>query len=237
MATTIKHVTLKSLGKNKDIDPSKGLVTHPFTQEEYNNLNQTGEWTGGYVEAMGYVAPPMMDGMDDGSGSSDIEDDDYLTKPYVGIPISGGSKTAEGKIIASINSQSSFKILFDFVISWTDGRTGVQHGGSLSVINNTDVKTTGVTILTDQNINLNINATSATVANLDWNKKSRNHYEISYSLKYSWDFQEKSHLSNINGQIYYDGITLLTYLGKPLTLMMGSGQIYLSLEDDAFVIE
>ena len=27
MTTTIKHVTLKSLGKNKDIDPSKGTVT------------------------------------------------------------------------------------------------------------------------------------------------------------------------------------------------------------------
>ena len=68
MTTTIKHVTLKSLGKNKDIDPSKGTVTNPFTQEEYNSLNQTGEWPGGYVEAMGYVAPPMMDGMGDGSG-------------------------------------------------------------------------------------------------------------------------------------------------------------------------
>ena len=55
MTTTIKHVTLKSLGKNKDIDPSKGTVVNPFTQEEYNSLNQTGEWTGGYVEAMGYV--------------------------------------------------------------------------------------------------------------------------------------------------------------------------------------
>jgi len=35
MTTTIRHVTLKSLGKNKDIDPSKGTVTNPFTQEEY----------------------------------------------------------------------------------------------------------------------------------------------------------------------------------------------------------
>ena len=56
MTTTIKHVTLKSLGKNKDIDPSKGTVTNPFTQEEYNSLCNTGEWPGGYVEAMGYVA-------------------------------------------------------------------------------------------------------------------------------------------------------------------------------------
>ena len=31
MATTIKKVTLKSPGKNKDIDPSKGTVTNPFT--------------------------------------------------------------------------------------------------------------------------------------------------------------------------------------------------------------
>ena len=69
MATTIRHVTLKSLGKNKDIDPSKGTVVNPFTQEEYNSLCNTGEWLGGYVEAMGYVAPPMMDGMSDGSGS------------------------------------------------------------------------------------------------------------------------------------------------------------------------
>ena len=57
MTTTIKHVTLKSLGKNKDIDPSKGTVVNPFTQEEYNSLCNTGEWPGGYVEAMGYVAP------------------------------------------------------------------------------------------------------------------------------------------------------------------------------------
>ena len=56
MTTTIRHVTLKSLGKNKDIDPSKGTVTNPFTQEEYNNLNQTGEWTGGYVKGEGYLA-------------------------------------------------------------------------------------------------------------------------------------------------------------------------------------
>ena len=38
MATTIKKVTLKSLGKNRDIDPMKGTVVNPFTQEEYNNL-------------------------------------------------------------------------------------------------------------------------------------------------------------------------------------------------------
>ena len=56
MTTTIKHVTLKSLGKNKDIDPSKGTVSNPFTQEEYNSLCNTGEWPGGYVEAMGYIA-------------------------------------------------------------------------------------------------------------------------------------------------------------------------------------
>ena len=76
MTTTIKHVTLKSLGKNKDIDPSKGTVSNPFTQEEYQTLHQTGTWSGGYVEAMGYVAPPMMDGMgdswDSGSGSGEI---------------------------------------------------------------------------------------------------------------------------------------------------------------------
>ena len=36
MATTIKKVTLKSLGKNRDIDPMKGTVVNPFTQEEYN---------------------------------------------------------------------------------------------------------------------------------------------------------------------------------------------------------
>ena len=69
MTTTIKKVTLKSLGKNKYIDPSKGTVTNPFTQEEYNKLCHTGTWSGGYVEAMGYIAPPMMDGMGDGSGS------------------------------------------------------------------------------------------------------------------------------------------------------------------------
>ena len=69
MTTTIRHVTLKSLGKNKDIDLSKGTVTNPFTQEEYDSLCNTGEWPGGYVETMGYVAPPMMDGMGDGSGS------------------------------------------------------------------------------------------------------------------------------------------------------------------------
>ena len=55
MATTIRHVTLKSLGKNKDIDPSKGTVTNPFTQEEYNSLCHTGEWPGGYVEGNGYI--------------------------------------------------------------------------------------------------------------------------------------------------------------------------------------
>ncbi len=86
MATTIKKVTLKSLGKNKDIDPMKGTVTNPFTQAEYNNLNQTGEWTGGYVEAMGYVAPPMMDGMDDGSGSGSAITKEFnynFVSPYI----------------------------------------------------------------------------------------------------------------------------------------------------------
>ncbi len=73
-------MTLKSLGKDKDIDPSKGTVTNPFTLEEYDSLCNTGEWPGGYVEAMGYVAPPMMDGMDDGSGSSG-------SSPYDIIPL------------------------------------------------------------------------------------------------------------------------------------------------------
>ena len=86
MTTTIRHVTLKSLGKNKDINPMKGTVTNPFTQEEYNNLNQTGEWPGGYVEAMGYVAPPMMDGMGDGSGSGSAITKEFkynFVSPYI----------------------------------------------------------------------------------------------------------------------------------------------------------
>jgi len=86
MATTIKKVTLKSLGKNKDIDPMKGTVTNPFTQAEYNNLNQTGEWLGGYVEAMGYIAPPMMDGMGDGSGSGSAITKEFnynFVSPYI----------------------------------------------------------------------------------------------------------------------------------------------------------
>ena len=74
MATTIRHVTLKSLGKNKDIDPMKGAVVNPFTQAEYDSLCNTGEWTGGYVEAMGYVAPPMMGGMDSWGGSGSEPD-------------------------------------------------------------------------------------------------------------------------------------------------------------------
>lgn len=69
MATTIRHVTLKPLGKNRDIDPMKGTVVNSFTQQEYDSLCHTSEWLGGYVEAMGYVAPPMMDGMGDGSSS------------------------------------------------------------------------------------------------------------------------------------------------------------------------
>ena len=91
MTTTIKKVTLKSLGKNKDIDPSKGTVVNPFTQEEYDSQCHTGEWTGGYVEAMGYVAPPMMDGMGDGSGSDDGLDNTIRDKivecanKYIGI--------------------------------------------------------------------------------------------------------------------------------------------------------
>ena len=80
MTTTIKHVTLKSLGKNKDIAHSKGTVVNPFTQEEYNKLCNTCTWSGGYVEAMGYVAPPMMDGMSDGSGSDG-------SSPYDIIPL------------------------------------------------------------------------------------------------------------------------------------------------------
>ena len=78
MTTTIRHVTLKSLGKNKDIDLSKGTVTNPFTQEEYDSLCNTGEWPGGYVETMGYVAPPMMDGMGDGSGSGSNDGITYV---------------------------------------------------------------------------------------------------------------------------------------------------------------
>ena len=74
MTTTIKKVTLKSLkGGNTHVDFSKGTVSNPFTQEEYQTLRQTGTWPGGYVEAMGYVAPPMMDGGDDGSSGSGSE--------------------------------------------------------------------------------------------------------------------------------------------------------------------
>lgn len=82
MTTTIKHVTLKSLSKNKDIDPSKGTVVNPFTQEEYNSLCNTGTWPGGYVEAMGYIAPPMMDGMDSWGGSGSDG-----SSPYDIIPL------------------------------------------------------------------------------------------------------------------------------------------------------
>ncbi|MBQ9176406.1 MAG: hypothetical protein IJ139_06015 [Bacteroidaceae bacterium] len=71
MTATIKHVTLKSLGKNKDIDPSKGTVTNPFTQEEYNSLCNTGEWTGGYVEGTGYVMISDIYNMSELSGMSE----------------------------------------------------------------------------------------------------------------------------------------------------------------------
>ena len=82
MTTKIKKVTLKSLkGENTQVDPTKGTVTNPFTQEEYNSLCNTGEWPGGYVETMGYVAPPMMDGMSDGSGSgSDDTENSIVSK-------------------------------------------------------------------------------------------------------------------------------------------------------------
>ena len=128
MATTIRHVTLKSLGKNKDIDPMKGTVVNPFTQAEYDSLCNTGEWTGGYVEAMGYVVPPMMDGMDswggsgsepdgityvfDSSGNCTIQYNDShvymvnangatfgLSHPIAGYPTSDFNPSSSGKLV------------------------------------------------------------------------------------------------------------------------------------------
>ena len=109
MATTIKKVTLKSLSKNKDIDPSKGTVVNPFTQEEYNNLNQTGEWTGGYVEAMGDIAPPMMDGMGDGSGSG--------SKPVIHLYITAGDNVRSQT--EKVDGFEEFSVYAEF--SWPEG--------------------------------------------------------------------------------------------------------------------
>ena len=109
MTTTIKHVTLKSLGKNKDIDPSKGTVTNPFTQEEYDSLNQTGEWPGGYVEAMGYVAPPMMDGGDDGSGSG--------SEPVIDLYITAGNNIRSQT--EKVDDFDEFSVYAEF--SWPEG--------------------------------------------------------------------------------------------------------------------
>jgi len=56
----VKIIKSYKLGTAQDAQgtakSSKGAVSTPFTQEEYNNLNQTGEWTGGYVEGEGYLA-------------------------------------------------------------------------------------------------------------------------------------------------------------------------------------
>ena len=109
MATTIKHVTLKSLGKNKEIDPSKGTVTNPFTQEEYNSLCNTGEWPGGYVEAMGYIAPPMMDGGDDGSGSG--------SEPVIDLYITAGNNIRSQT--EKVDDFEEFSVYAEF--SWPEG--------------------------------------------------------------------------------------------------------------------
>ena len=109
MTATIKHVTLKSLGKNKDIDPSKGTVTNPFTQEEYNSLCNTGEWPGGYVEAMGYIAPPMMDGGDDGSGSG--------SEPVIDLYITAGNNIRSQT--EKVDDFEEFSVYAEF--SWPEG--------------------------------------------------------------------------------------------------------------------
>ena len=109
MATTIKKVTLKSLSKNKDIDPSKGTVVNPFTQEEYNSLCNTGEWLGGYVEAMGYIAPPMMDGMGDGSGSG--------SKPVIHLYITAGDNVRSQT--EKVDGFEEFSVYAEF--SWQEG--------------------------------------------------------------------------------------------------------------------
>ncbi len=39
---------------------SKGTVSTPFTQQEYNQLTQAGEWTGGYVKGEGELYTRAM---------------------------------------------------------------------------------------------------------------------------------------------------------------------------------
>ena len=236
MATTIKKVTLKSLGKNKDIDPSKGTVTNPFTQEEYNSLCNTGEWPGGYVEAMGYVAPPMMDGGDDGSGSGsgDIEDDDRLYRPYIGILVSNGSKTVNDEIPFLSDLQSASNMPMNVVVSWSEGRTGAMYGNE-SVISFGNVNYEETELQTDQGIVLHTQSTQPTASNGEWYKTSKNHYEIHFKINYSWEFKEKDHLSlNQYGQVLYDG-NLLSYQSIPLTKKNDSDQVDLTLNDDAFI--
>ena len=56
----VKIIKSYKLGTAQDAQvtakPSKGTVSTPFTQQEYNQLTQAGEWTGGYVKGEGYLA-------------------------------------------------------------------------------------------------------------------------------------------------------------------------------------
>lgn len=113
----VKIIKSYKLGTAQDAQgtakSSKGAVSTPFTQQEYNQLTQAGEWTGGYVEAMGYVAPPMMDGGDDGSGISDDG-----TAIYPGIHVNDGSSSFSNYFV------DSDKIYLDISVEWREGWTG-----------------------------------------------------------------------------------------------------------------
>ena len=90
-------------------------MTNPYTQDEYYIENQAGTWQGGYVEAVGYVAPLMMDGMDswDGSGSSPY--DDILNEILQALPSALSSLITSGDI--SVVFTESLDVPGKYIIS------------------------------------------------------------------------------------------------------------------------
>ena len=99
MATTIKKVTLKSLRDNTPIDPTKGTVTNPYTQDEYYSESQAGTWQGGYVEAMGYIGiesiwlPTVVIYGDEYTGRHALAS---IANKYVGINVGDNPDVIEG---------------------------------------------------------------------------------------------------------------------------------------------
>ena len=226
MTTTIRHVTLKSLGKNKDIDPSKGTVVNPFTQGEYNSLCHTGEWTGGYVEAMGYVAPPMMDGMGDGSGSGSDDGfdsgDDSSMVYYEGIHVSAGSSHAYKNLYGSMEA--------GIEVEWTDGYTGTANvkgrpgwiestiNVKNAIINKSQISVNNNTILLDV-----IGTVRETTTK--WRKNCINNYTLVVTLKYDWSLSDiNGHTITKSGNHYYlDGVLLdgITQINNTETVDIG----------------